>query len=120
MKSKNDAESSINEKKSETEPKSTFTVVRETVESIVIAFVLALTFRTYIAEAFMIPTGSMANELMGRHKDIYCSGCGFRFKVGATEEVDRNTGRQINGAYINGVVCPNDPACAFDRDTSQR
>ena len=107
MKSKNDAESSINEKKSETEPKSTFTVVRETVESIVIAFVLALTFRTYIAEAFMIPTGSMANELMGRHKDIYCSGCGFRFKVGATEEVDRNTGRQINGAYINGVVCPN-------------
>lgn len=108
MKSKNDAESSnTTPKKAEAESKSTFTVIRETVESIVIAFVLALTFRTYIAEAFMIPTGSMANELMGRHKDIYCPGCGFRFKVGATEEVDRSTGRQIKGAYINGVVCPN-------------
>ena len=90
-----------------TEEKTSFQTIRETVESIVIAFVLALTFRTYIAEAFMIPTGSMANELMGRHKDIYCSGCGYRFKVGATEEVDRNTGRQIRGTQIDGVVCPN-------------
>ncbi len=97
--------SKIAEKINET--KTSFATIRETVESIVIAFVLALTFRTYIAEAFMIPTGSMANELMGRHKDIYCPGCGFRFKVGATEEVDRSTGRQIKGAYIDGVVCPN-------------
>ena len=78
------------------EQKSTFAVTRETIESIVIAFVLALMFRTYVAEAFMIPTGSMANELMGRHKDINCPGCGFRFKVGATEEVERDTGRLIS------------------------
>ena len=97
--------------KKPTEEKTAFQTIRETVESIVIAFVLALTFRTYIAEAFMIPTGSMANELMGRHKDIYCPGCGFRFKVGATEEVDRNTGRQIRGAHIDGVVCPNCRVC---------
>lgn len=89
------------------EQKSTFAVTRETIESIVIAFVLALMFRTYVAEAFMIPTGSMANELMGRHKDINCPGCGFRFKVGATEEVERDTGRLISGVAIDGVVCPN-------------
>jgi len=43
---------------------------RETIESIVIAFVLAFLFRTFEAEAFVIPTGSMAPTLMGRHKDV--------------------------------------------------
>ena len=46
---------------------------RETVESLVIAFTLALLFRAFEAEAFVIPTGSMAPTLMGRHKDLDCN-----------------------------------------------
>src|SRR5262245_3842463 len=60
--------------------------IRETVESIVIAFVLAFLFRTFEAEAFVIPTGSMAPTLMGRHKDVDCEKCGHRFQVNASEE----------------------------------
>ncbi|HJQ79180.1 MAG TPA: signal peptidase I [Lacipirellulaceae bacterium] len=60
--------------------------VRETVESIVIAFVLAFLFRTFEAEAFVIPTGSMAPTLMGRHKDVECPKCGYRYQVSASEE----------------------------------
>jgi signal peptidase I len=60
--------------------------VRETVESIVIAFVLAFLFRTFEAEAFVIPTGSMAPTLMGRHKDVNCPKCGYRYQVSASEE----------------------------------
>jgi signal peptidase I len=60
--------------------------VRETVESIVIAFVLAFLFRTFEAEAFVIPTGSMAPTLMGRHKDVDCPQCGYRYQVSASEE----------------------------------
>src|SRR5262245_37688758 len=59
---------------------------RETVESIVIAFVLAFLFRTFEAEAFVIPTGSMAPTLMGRHKDVDCPMCGYRYQVSASEE----------------------------------
>jgi signal peptidase I len=59
---------------------------RETVESIVIAFVLAFLFRTFEAEAFVIPTGSMAPTLMGRHKDVECPQCGYRYQVSASEE----------------------------------
>lgn len=59
---------------------------RETVESLVIALVLAFLFRTFQAEAFVIPTGSMAPTLMGRHKDVYCEQSGQRFKVNAADE----------------------------------
>ena len=38
---------------------------RETVESVVVAFVLALLFRSFEAEAFVIPTGSMAPHAHG-------------------------------------------------------
>ena len=37
--------------------------IRETIESIVVAFTLALLFRGFEAEAFVIPTGSMAPTL---------------------------------------------------------
>jgi signal peptidase I len=60
--------------------------IRETIESIVIAFVLAVLFRTFEAEAFVIPTGSMAPTLMGAHKDVDCLKCGHRFRVNASEE----------------------------------
>ena len=61
---------------------------RETVESLVIAFTLALLFRAFEAEAFVIPTGSMAPTLMGRHKDLDCSECKFNFQAGASREED--------------------------------
>jgi signal peptidase I len=64
---------------------------RETIESIVIAFILAFLFRTFEAEAFVIPTGSMAPTLQGRHKDVDCPECGYRFRVGASEEEDADT-----------------------------
>ena len=51
---------------------------RETVESIVVAVILAFLFRAFIAEAFVIPTGSMAPTLQGRHMDVRCIECGYR------------------------------------------
>ncbi len=62
--------------------------IRETIESVVVAFVLAFLFRTFEAEAFVIPTGSMAPTLQGRHKDLVCPECGLGYRVGASGEVD--------------------------------
>jgi signal peptidase I len=65
--------------------------IRETVESIVIAFALAFLFRTFEAEAFVIPTGSMAPTLQGRHKDVVCPECQYQYRVGAQgEREERN------------------------------
>lgn len=71
--------------------------VRETVESIVIAFVLAFLFRTFEAEAFVIPTGSMAPTLQGRHKDVRCPQCGFRTRASASVEAEENVDRLRGG-----------------------
>jgi signal peptidase I len=52
---------------------------RDTVESILIAFILAFIFRTFVVEAFVIPTGSMAPTLLGAHARFTCDDCGYRF-----------------------------------------
>lgn len=80
--------------------------VREIVESVVIAFVLAFLFRTFEAEAFVIPTGSMAPTLMGRHKDLTCPNCGYRFQVSASDEVT-STGAYRGPAFdVVSCTCP--------------
>ena len=65
--------------------------VRETIESIVIAVLLAFMFKTYEAEAFVIPTGSMAPSLQGQHFDLDCPQCGYRYLTGAapTDKVSK-------------------------------
>ena len=41
--------------------------VKETLISLIIAFIMAFVFRAFVAEAFIIPTGSMAPTLLGQH-----------------------------------------------------
>ncbi len=76
-----------------------------------VALVLAFLIRTFEAEAFVIPTGSMAPTLMGRHKDVTCPKCGYSYRVGASEERDelgRDKGREV----ISGTC----PMCRFTMD----
>ncbi|MEX2288112.1 MAG: signal peptidase I, partial [Planctomycetaceae bacterium] len=74
--------------------------------SIVIAFILAFLFRTFEAEAFVIPTGSMAPTLLGRHKDVVCDQCGYKFTVGASFEVD-DFDVLKPGMRMHTAHCPN-------------
>jgi signal peptidase I len=101
-----------NDPKAEEKPKSPpRDGMRETVESIVIAFVLAFLFRTFEAEAFVIPTGSMAPTLMGRHKDLECSKCGHHYRVSASDEERRDgeawqTPAQEEANRVVSSICP--------------
>jgi len=79
-------------------------VVRETVESLAVAFILALLFKAFIAEAFVIPTGSMAPTLMGAHKDIQCPDCGYQYQCGASNEFSDVGAR--SDQFVVGTVCP--------------
>lgn len=87
--------------------------IRETIESIVIAFVLAFLFRTFEAEAFVIPTGSMAPTLMGRHKDLDCPKCGSPYQVSASDEVDNDGALQGAQLQTTAGTCP---MCRYTAD----
>ena len=80
--------------------------VRETIESIVVAFILAFLFRAFVAEAFVIPTGSMAPTLMGAHKDTVCEHCGKQYQASASQEFDSNTGSKTDDLVV-ASTCPN-------------
>ncbi|WP_437230746.1 signal peptidase I [Planctomicrobium sp. SH661] len=86
---------------------------RDTVESILFAFVLAFLFRTFEAEAFVIPTGSMAPTLYGRHKETNCSACGHHIVVGASHEVIAEIGYLAPDSRLRAAICPN---CGFQND----
>ena len=64
-----------------TERKSHSSVV-ETLQSLVVAFVLAMVFRGFVVEGFVIPTGSMAPTLLGKHLLMHSSQTGQDFPVG--------------------------------------
>lgn len=86
---------------------------RDTIESILFAFVLAFLFRTFEAEAFVIPTGSMAPTLYGRHKETYCTQCGFHIVVGASHEVMPESGYLAPNSRLRAAICSN---CGFQND----
>ncbi len=58
---------------------STSESIANTFEWLIIAFILAFTFRTFVMEAFTIPTGSMAETLKGAHFSLRCTQCGYRY-----------------------------------------
>jgi signal peptidase I len=83
--------------------------VRETLESLIIAFVLALIFRAFIVEPFVIPTGSMAPTLLGAHTHYVCPDCGYAFDVNYSSP--RNDDVIYSPTVLDfDVHCPN---CGF-------
>ncbi|MBC23456.1 MAG: hypothetical protein CMJ32_06015 [Phycisphaerae bacterium] len=55
----------------------------ETIQSLVVAFVLAMVFRGFVMEGFVIPTGSMAPTLMGQHVHMHSEQTGYDFSIDA-------------------------------------
>jgi len=80
-------------------------LVREIIETLAIAFVLAFLFKTFEGELFLIPTGSMAPTLMGRHKDVVCPKCGYSYQVSASEEFYYGTNVRTD-QYVMAGTCP--------------
>ena len=63
------------------------------------------------AEGFVIPTGSMAPTLMGRHKEITCPECGYVYTVNAHREVNTDQPGAGAGPRIQWGTCEN---CRFE------
>ncbi len=82
-----------------------FGSVKDTLESIVVAFILAFVFRAFLLEAFVIPTGSMATTLYGQQITHTCTTCGFEYARGITPEEVITAHR--SPAWSITLRCPN-------------
>src|SRR5262249_23468083 len=67
--------------------------------------------RAQLTEAFVIPTGGMAETLRGAHKVVACPQCRHEFSVNCSCEMDAPLG--MPPIPVIGCVCPN---CRFEID----
>lgn len=101
---------------------------RETFNQIMLMLILAFTFRVFVVEAFVIPTGSMAPTLKGAHARFVCENCGYHYDVnysspnrsGTEINIPRTaTRRDERGRVFREewrVYCPN---CGFQAGSDQ-
>src|SRR5205814_3179558 len=94
------------ERQAPPEPKDNF---REVVETVVFVVVLVLMLKSFVAEAFVIPTGSMAETLWGYQKLVECPKCHHEFPVNCSSEVDPQPPSERSP--VVGCTCPN---CRYD------
>ncbi|MDB5311589.1 MAG: family signal peptidase [Gemmataceae bacterium] len=78
---------------------------REAIETIVFVVVLVLLLKLFVTEAFVIPTGSMAETLYGYQKIITCPKCGHEFPVNSHDEVEGNPAGHKH--RLVAFTCPN-------------
>jgi signal peptidase I len=83
---------------------------RESIESFVVVFVSFLVW-SLEAEGFVIPTGSMAPTLMGRHKEIICPQCDYTYTVNAGGEVESAGRESTTSLRVVSGTCEN---CRFE------
>ncbi|MFZ9915952.1 MAG: S26 family signal peptidase, partial [Phycisphaerales bacterium] len=95
-------------------PKQEETNVVETVQSLIVAFSLAMTVRSFVTEGFVIPTGSMAPTLMGQHvrPESPMTGYSFPADAGPTFEAIRQLGpgyRDLPRNVLDPMLSQSDP-----------
>ncbi len=74
-------------------------------ESLTLAILLALVFRGFVVEAIAIPTGSMAQTLLGAHTETICEKCRYTYSSSVpTEQNGRYRQRMLNSSRMR---CPN-------------
>jgi hypothetical protein len=76
---------------------------RDIIETVVFVVVLVVLLKMFLAEAFVIPTGSMATTLLGYHKDVICDKCHYPFIINAHSE----TGEDQPAEQVIEWTCPN-------------
>lgn len=89
------------EEKTESAQTAVGTWLKENVEAIVIAFVMALVIRCFFIEVFKIPSSSMEPTLLGDYPTLTHPDCAFRHNHGKWPEGDRIMVMKFNYLFEN-------------------
>lgn len=74
----------------------------ELLQTLLTGLVLAFVFRAFMVEPFIIPTGSMADALLGAHATQICPACGYAFDFAPVQDATPTGG---------GFVAPPQTVC---------
>lgn len=80
---------------------------RALAESLISLLIAVILFRTFLAEGYMISTGSMAPSLLGYHKRVVCPTCRTEFPFGVAYDTDDPAEEEADNARRQRAVCPN-------------
>ncbi len=105
----------VNSKKPVTKTRDRVVEVANTLEWLITAFALAFVFRAFVMEAFRIPTGSMADTLLGAHYRLRCTQCGYRYSYGKN---DYGSKRNVMMRRFEGQEISRCPSCGYFQRTS--
>ena len=83
--------------------------MRKTVRAGVALILAGLLFRTFFAEPYLVPTGSMAPTVAGYHKVSVCPCCGCPVMVGRQGDGDNDAEAQ---RHYRTAICPN---CGWEK-----
>ena len=78
--------------------------VLDSIQTVLTALILAFVFRAFFIEAFIIPTGSMAESLLGVHGTAVCPYCGWEYDYGPAS---RTSGLMRDFDVPRELTCPN-------------
>ena len=89
----------------------------DTIQSLIVAFALAMSVRSFVTEGFVIPTGSMAPTLMGQHMRLTSPATGFSYPADAGPAME--AARQLGRNYRNFGRALSDPMLSVDNPLAQ-
>lgn len=102
--------------KSEARQLTTYDHIRENLEALIVAIILAVIIRQFAVEAFEIPTGSMAPTLYGIHAWTSCPNCDTEYNIALRTDSDSG---KIVVPYERRVIydgpCQRPTGCGMDR-----
>ena len=90
--------------------------IKETITSLVIAFMLAFIFRGFVVEGFQIPTGSMAPTLLGKNITHTSPHNGYEWTTGPWNTIRGTT----VPTKVQGPLTVTDPMTGIDQGESNR
>jgi signal peptidase I len=76
----------------------------DTMQGLIVAFTIAMAFRGFVLEGFVIPTGSMAPTLLGQHIRVHSDASGYAYTADGGSVFDNGAPPTVRAPLIDPMV----------------